>query len=649
MNAANHQNPYPKLDHDQYARTTPMDDLWGQVKRTVAGNPVDGSQIEMIVKAIRAGLQLTPDDNLLDIGCGNGALSQLLFDSCREFLGVDLSEYLISVAKSRFEILPNFEFLAKGAAEYLRQEPMPNRFTKALCYGCFPYFSAEDAAEILRLIFDKFTNIRQLFVGNLPDLDRAVDFYTRRIPSDEELFAPDSMIGIWRNKDEFAELANGAGWEVRFSSMPTGFYSAHYRYDALLYRPAKLTSLRVTPDCKNSVAELAVLGAGRLFTAPRSTSNLVRPDLQNFLNYSRIFFEQRQYTNEGPLVRLLEKRLARFHQTEFCVTFCNGFWGIVLAMTALARKGKSEVIMPSFTYRRLADIATWAGLKPHFCEVNEDTLALSAETVSRCINDDTALILCVQPIVNCCDVEELVALAKERTLPLLFDSVESIYETVAGGKIGCFGDAECFSLHASKLINGFEGGYVTTNNATLAQQLATIRGFGFKGQDNVIMPRGTNAKLNEIHAAMALATFDDLEEQVRRNRQIYDLYKYLLADIPGIRLLEYTESQQPSYKNIVVELLDNWPLTRANTLKALNAENIMARAYYAQPLHRKKMAYPYVPADLPLTDRLSKRFLLMPCGALIKDDDIHKIVGFMSFIHANSDRINNRLQTKGEA
>src|ERR1700750_1427456 len=76
MTPANHEKSYPKLDYDQYARTLPTDDLWGQVKRTVAGNPVDGSQIEMIVEAIRAGLQLTPDDNLLDIGCGNGVLSR---------------------------------------------------------------------------------------------------------------------------------------------------------------------------------------------------------------------------------------------------------------------------------------------------------------------------------------------------------------------------------------------------------------------------------------------------------------------------------------------------------------------------------------------------------------------------------------------
>jgi dTDP-4-amino-4,6-dideoxygalactose transaminase len=566
----------------------------------------------------------------------------LLFDSCRKFLGVDLSEYLISVAKSRFEILPNFEFLAQGAAEYLRQEPMPNRFTKALCYGCFPYFSAVDAAEVLRLIFDKFTNIKQLFIGNLPDLDRAADFYTTRIPSIEELFAPDSMIGIWRNKDEFARLVKDAGWEVRFSSMPTGFYSAHYRYDALLYRPAKPTSL-----CKSSVAELAVLGAKSLFNAPKSTSNLVRPDLQNFLNYSKIFFEQRQYTNGGPLVRLLEKRLARFHQTEFCVTFCNGFWGIVLAMKALACKGRSEVIMPSFTYRRMADIAAWAQLKPHFCEVKESTLALSAEAVAKCINDDTALILGVHPIVNCCDVEELVELARERKLPLLFDSVESVYEAIPGGKIGCFGEAECFSLHASKLINGFEGGYITTNNAALARQLAIIRGFGFEGQDQVAIPHGLNAKLNEIHAAMALAGLDDIEEQVGRNRQTYYLYQRLLAGIPGIRLLQFNESYQTSYKNIVVELLDSWPLTRAATLKILNAEKILARAYYAPPLHRKKMAYPFVPTKLPLTDRLSERFVLMPCGSFIKDDDIRKIVGLMSFIYANADLLKGRLP-KGE-
>jgi dTDP-4-amino-4,6-dideoxygalactose transaminase len=158
------------------------------------------------------------------------------------------------------------------------------------------------------------------------------------------------------------------------------------------------------------------------------------------------------------------------------------------------------------------------------------------------------------------------------------------------------------------------------------------------------MPHGLNAKLNEIHAAMALAGLDDIEKQVGRNRQTYYLYQRLLAETPGVRLLEFNEDHQTSYKNIVIELLESWPLSRAATLKILNAERVLARAYYAPPLHRKKMGYPYVPANLPLTDRLSERFVLLPCGSLINDDDIRKIVELMNFIHANADLIGDRLQ-----
>ena len=93
---------YQKFDYDENARTRAADDFWGQVKRTVHGVPVSDEQIKMIVDTIRSALDLKPDDTLLDIACGNGALSHLLFDSCSGCLGVDLSEHLISVAKANF-------------------------------------------------------------------------------------------------------------------------------------------------------------------------------------------------------------------------------------------------------------------------------------------------------------------------------------------------------------------------------------------------------------------------------------------------------------------------------------------------------------------------------------------------------------------
>jgi hypothetical protein len=226
---------YPKFNFDEYARTCAPDDFLGQTRRTVNGKPVSDEQLQMIVKAIGSGLRMSNDDVLLDLACGNGALSRFLFSSCAEYLGVDLSEYLISVAKKNFEI-PSYRFIEKNVTEYVQEEKQPERFTKVLCYGSFQYFPATDATEILQLLFEKFSNVQTAFIGNLPDKDRVAEFYKENQPIPEELLGSDSQLGIWRTRDEFADLAGSAGWKVKFSTMPEGFHASYYRYDALLSR-----------------------------------------------------------------------------------------------------------------------------------------------------------------------------------------------------------------------------------------------------------------------------------------------------------------------------------------------------------------------------------------------------------------------------
>jgi len=389
---------------------------------------------------------------------------------------------------------------------------------------------------------------------------------------------------------------------------------------------------------KPRLGDLALLGGTPLFPRPRSTSNLVRPDFETFMRYSETMLAARQYTNNGPLVRELENRLATFHHTRNCVSFCNGFWALVLAMRELALPGRDEVVMPSLTYRRLADVASWAGLVPRFCEVESDTLAVSPRTLTPELGARTALIVAVHPVVNCCDALALSDFAAERGLPILFDSVESVYETCGGRKTGGFGKAEVFSLHASKLINGFEGGYLTTDDADLADRLMLARGFGFAGQDRVVM-RGTNAKLNEMHAAMALASLDDLEDQVGRNRARYDAYRDGLARLPELRLLAFDEAERSSYKNVVVETTDAWPLPRDLTIRLLNAEGILARAYYDPPLHLKPTAYPTLTRALPVTEALARRFVSMPCGHHVSGADIERIVDLLAFLRAHAEAV----------
>jgi len=232
----NEKPGYKKFDHNAHAKSRAPDDFWGQIRRTVQGEPVSDEQIRMIVDAIQASLQLKPEDKLLDLACGNGALSSLLFDRITEYQGVDFSEHLISVAKKNFEKLPGYRFLKQGAAEYVRGETQPENFTKVLCYGSFSYFPATDAKEVLRTLHDKFINVEKVFIGNLPDKDRAASFYKDKQASAEEMADHESQIGIWRSQSEFAKLAGDAGWKAKFSVMPAEYYAGYYRYDVLLSR-----------------------------------------------------------------------------------------------------------------------------------------------------------------------------------------------------------------------------------------------------------------------------------------------------------------------------------------------------------------------------------------------------------------------------
>jgi dTDP-4-amino-4,6-dideoxygalactose transaminase len=385
---------------------------------------------------------------------------------------------------------------------------------------------------------------------------------------------------------------------------------------------------------KKTRDNLAAFGGPALFDPPRSASSLAKPDFERFMRYSETFHDAHWFTNAGPISVALEDRLAQFHRVNQCVTFSSGFWALVIAMRLLALPARREVIMPSLTYRRLADAASWAGLVPTFCEVDGQSLAVTAAGMSGLIGANTALLLAVHPIVNCCDVKTLEALASKFGLPLLFDSVESCYETVNGRKVGECGDAEVFSMHASKLINGFEGGYLTTNSIELADEARRVRAFGFERRDRVAS-LGMNAKLNEVHAAMAMASLDGLEDLVDHNRGIYDAYRAVLPKVCGLRLLEFDTKDMTAFKNIVVELEDDWPIDRAILLHLLHPEGVLARAYYSPALHQRDFAFLTRKQPLPVTDFLEKRFLLLPCGSRMSQDDVVRLVDLLSFISAN--------------
>ena len=381
---------------------------------------------------------------------------------------------------------------------------------------------------------------------------------------------------------------------------------------------------------KNNKTDLVYFGGNNpMFETPRSIANLVKPNINNFYSYTKQSFEAGHLTDSGVVVQLFEERLKKIYGVKHAIAMCNG--GITLAVKFLALEGRREVIMPSLGYRRMADVVAWMNLTPHFCDVHPETMGITAAAAKKCINENTALILAPQPIVNICDIDGLVELSEETGIPLFFDSVEAGYCSHKGRMIGSFGDGEYFSMHASKFLNGFEGSYVTTNNDALAENLRLARNSGINA-DGGIECFGMRAHLNEVHAAMAMASFDDMPHQIERNKQHYYQYKKLLSEIKGLELVEYDESEKRTFKNIMVGINDRWRFSRDETLEILIAEKMLARAYYSPPLHKRPTNYTTIVGDVEHSSRLAEKYMLLPSGYRTSAEDIEKICDVLKLI-----------------
>lgn len=230
------QSDKSKALYDAHARLTGTDDLHLQVWRSVNGKPIGEDQIGLIVSAIECGLQLDAESRLIEIACGNGAISQHFIEKCECYVGVDVSECLISVAKERFETPPRIRFFQGDALDFLRRGAQPKIYNRMLCYAALQYFPDEMVVSLLDLLRRRFINVSRVFIGNMPDIERASLFFGGEMPKRDTLESNETPIGIWRSQDQVRALCEAAGWRAFFSRMPGAFYASAYRFDAVLVR-----------------------------------------------------------------------------------------------------------------------------------------------------------------------------------------------------------------------------------------------------------------------------------------------------------------------------------------------------------------------------------------------------------------------------
>jgi dTDP-4-amino-4,6-dideoxygalactose transaminase len=395
---------------------------------------------------------------------------------------------------------------------------------------------------------------------------------------------------------------------------------------------------------KTRLDDLALFGAPPFFAEPLHVGRPHLPDRARLLERIGDVLDRRWLTNDGPCVKELEAAVARAAGTRHAVATCNGTLALDIAARALGLGG--EVIVPAFTFVASAHALAWQGLTPVFCDVDPRTHLIDPASVRARVSPRTSAILGVHLWGQPSDAAALDAIAREHRLALLFDAAHAFGCTHRGRPIGTFGRASVFSFHATKVVNAFEGGAVVTDDDALAEEIRLLRNFGFAGYDRVVR-LGTNAKMSEVSAAMGLAGLDAMPEVVDANRRNHGTYRAALADVPGIRLLAYDARDDNTHQYVVAEVDPAAAgLTRDTLVDVLFAENVLARRYFAPGCHRME-PYRSRPGagdvELPVTDRLAERVLVLPTGTALGKEDVHAVAALIALAVREAAGVNERL------
>lgn len=339
--------------------------------------------------------------------------------------------------------------------------------------------------------------------------------------------------------------------------------------------------------------------------------------------------QRRWLSNDGPVVRELESRLADLVGVKHCFAVSNGTIGLEIAVRALGLSG--EVIVPSWTFVATVHALKWLGLTPVFADIDPETHCIDPESVRSKITEQTSGILAVHLWGRAAPVAELQELAREHGLALLFDAAHSFGVSSGGQMVGNFGDAEVFSFHATKFYNTLEGGAIVTNDDEIAARLRLMRNFGFAGEDNVVS-EGTNGKMNEVCAAMGLVNLDIIDDVVAINERNYRRYEGGIADIDGLSLFQVDQNEKSNFQYVVLLVDDAAGASRDEILATLRANNVLARRYFWPSVHQME---PYRTIDpnagtlLPNTVRVSEQVIVLPTGTAVDEAAIDRVVDLL--------------------
>src|SRR3990167_9245661 len=245
------------------------------------------------------------------------------------------------------------------------------------------------------------------------------------------------------------------------------------------------------------------------------------------------------------------------------------------------------------------------------------------------ITKNTKAILPVHWSGKPCRMDNIKEIADAHNLFIVEDACHAIDANYHGKPAGSWGDLGCFSFHPLKNLNVWgDGGIITTNSESLANELRLMRNHGLKGRDECAR-FSYNSRLDTIQAVIAdhlLQKLPNITQSRIRNANYLDQN---LSKISNIRVPDREPNVKQVY-HLYSICCENRDALKAHLIK----HGVDAKIHYPIPMHLQPAAkkYGYQAGDFPVAELIAQQTLSLPVHEFITqnnlDDMIALIKGF---------------------
>lgn len=357
--------------------------------------------------------------------------------------------------------------------------------------------------------------------------------------------------------------------------------------------------------------------------------NVTKPKLPPFRSYVKKIgdiWDNNWLTNNGPLHEEFKRNLKYHLDSENIELFVNGHLALETALKTLG--GKGEVITTPFTFASTIHAIINAGLKPVFCDIEQDNFNIDSSQIEQHITGQTKAIVAVHVFGYPCDVYRVDEISKKYNLKVIYDAAHAFGVTINGRSITDFGDISMFSMHATKVFHSIEGGILSFKSAELAETFKAMKNFGINSHNDNIEMIGTNAKMNEFQAAMGLINLESINEEILKRKSIYSIYTSYLENIKGIIHLKEIGNASHNYSYFPI-LVESKKL-RDFLFEEVKKYNLNLRKYF-YPLCNDFSCYNFDSNLTPVAKDISDRILALPMYSDLNEETIRKIIKIIEY------------------